>query len=289
MTLRRESVIVMDQQRKENTVQWQAMKAFIPTWNITYAMNTGAMNKSWIKEKSGLAEELRESDLRAIENLEAAGAKHITIYMQSPMSKGPAKTFVDGPDGASIETRIKDIKRYINWIKARRPDSDPIKLDYALIDAHPPKGIYPDPADYKDVYRRLAIALKKDNIPFVGIMIDWKATTINSEGAKELIDICRWVQTDLSKELGIDYYAGWWIWYYIKKIPHEELYERAKRGVKFVMSKPDNHWVRHVYVGAKLGEHAPLLPDTVDYKLPNGRLEGINETYEMMEPSSSKK
>ncbi|MCG8697000.1 MAG: TonB-dependent receptor, partial [Bacteroidales bacterium] len=285
LTLRRESAGILDRERDANTPEWQAMSAFIPTWDITFAMNSGASNKSWEKEPSGAADTQRRGDLAALENLTAAGARHVTMFLQSPMSKGNKKTFIDGPDGASIATRIEDIKRYINWIEARKPEG--VLVDYALIDAHPAKGIFPDPADYQDVYRQLATALRDAGMPFAGIMFDWKASTISQAGARELIDICKWVQTDLSQELGQDYYAGWWIWYYVKNVSKPTLYQRGLRGVGYVMDEPDNHWISHVYIGAALGD-TPMLPDTVN-GFPVGRLEGINENYELMEPKIADK
>ena len=280
LSLRRESAVVLNRERNANTPEWQAMAAFVPTWDITFAMNSGASNKSWEKEPSGAADTQRRGDLAALENLTAAGAKHVTMFLQSPMSKGGKATFIDGPNGASIATRIEDVKRYINWIEARKPEG--VLVDYALIDAHPAKGIFPDPVDYQDVYRQLATALRDAGMPFVGIMFDWKASTISRAGARELIDICKWVQTDLSQELGVDYYAGWWIWYFVKGVPQPTLYQRGLRGVGYVMDEPDNHWISHVYIGAALG-NPPMLPDTVN-GFPVGRLEGINENYELMEP-----
>ena len=280
-TLRRESAVAVAGERSANSPAWQAMQAFVPTWDVEYAMNSGAMNKSWEKEPSGQAEKLRKGDLAAVQNLAEAGAQRITLFMQSPLSKGNKSTFKDGPKGASIATRIEDMKRYINWMEARRPAH--VQMSYALIDAHPAKNIL-DPDGYKQAYREMAQAFKDDNMPFVGIMFDWKATTLSVAGAAELVDACKWVETDLSDEMGIDYYAGWWVWYFINGVPKETLFERAVRGYNRLMDVPDNHWVKHVLIDGALGmSGGPTLPDTVD-GFPMARLEGLNHAYEILEP-----
>lgn len=121
----------------------------IPLTVFEGGMNSGLMNKSW--EYPDRADFINRfsGDIGIINNLKEAGFKKMTMFMQSPLSKGKMPTFNPlSPDsGATLTQRVLDCVDYAKYIEQHKPLG--INVAYALIDAFPQKNSFGD----RQVYR----------------------------------------------------------------------------------------------------------------------------------------
>ncbi|MCG8696651.1 MAG: hypothetical protein MI922_01250, partial [Bacteroidales bacterium] len=254
--LSRGSAVALSKEISANSASWQGFKAFMQQANIKAGMNTGIMNKSWEFDDPAKWMKNWSGDIRVIENLKSAGFTHVTMYMQSVLSKGGLSTFDPTAGGAPLSVRVEDCITYAKYIEENKPDG--IEVDYALIDAFPAKaGI--QKLDYRGAYHDLVKAFQREGIPFVGIMIDMKSNTVKNN-ANSLLKDCKWIENELSDSTGQTVYAGWWAW--DKTESKAQSCEFIKKAYLNIDNHTDGEYCSHIAIGGT-GENRTKVEDLI--------------------------
>ena len=280
--LSRGSAVALNNEVDANSTKAQSIKAFIEKTNIVGAMNSGLMNKSWEFDDPAKWQKSWSGDVKVIKSLQSCGFKKVTMYMQSVLSKGNLVDF-NVETGAPLSVRVEDCITYAKYIEANKPAG--VEVNYALIDAFPAKGIG-DKLDYRTAYYDLVKAFQRENIPFVGIMIDIKSNSVKNN-TNALLDDCKWIETTLSDSVGQQVYSGWWAW--DKEATRTRSNTLMEQAYTSILQHPNGKYCSHFAIGGT-GENLLKSDDIIPKDIINGEfsLAGrLNMAFSYFELESS--
>jgi len=156
-----------------------------------------------LRHASQKRKEILTKELKLIENIQRLGGNIDSINFQSPLSKSIERVKNRGKEytfSYPLQQRIADIVYYAKVIHTQFPH-----IKFGLIDASPTKG-YP----YKESYKELSMAMKKENIMLDHIILDLPYTFIekNKNGMtwEKAIEIEDFVQNTLHIKFGKIYH-----------------------------------------------------------------------------------